>query len=54
MPVTIGDKLGPYQILASIGEGGMGEVYRASDMRLARDDAIQCTYAHLSIRSASE
>jgi eukaryotic-like serine/threonine-protein kinase len=34
-------KLGPYEILAPLGAGGMGEVYRAKDMRLARDVAIK-------------
>src|SRR5947199_7294810 len=41
MPLSAGDKLGPYQILASIGAGGMGEVYRAHDPRLRRDVAIK-------------
>jgi len=54
MPVTIGDKLGPYQILASIGEGGMGEVFRARDMRLARDVAIKVSTAHFSERFERE
>ena len=36
-----GDKLGPYEILAPIGKGGMGEVYRARDTRLHRDVAIK-------------
>jgi len=39
--ITAGTRLGPYQILASIGAGGMGEVYRARDMRLLRDVAIK-------------
>src|SRR5690242_12339982 len=41
MPLSIGDKLGPYEILALIGEGGMGEVYRARDTNLGRDAAIK-------------
>ena len=41
MPLAIGDKLGPYEILAPIGKGGMGEVYRARDTRLHRDVAIK-------------
>ena len=41
MPLSLGDKLGPYEILAPIGAGGMGEVYRARDPRLNRDVAIK-------------
>jgi serine/threonine-protein kinase len=41
MPLTPGNRLGPYEILASIGAGGMGEVYRASDPRLGREVAIK-------------
>jgi serine/threonine protein kinase len=41
MPLSIGDKLGPYEILALIGKGGMGEVYRAHDPRTGRDIAIK-------------
>lgn len=41
MPLTPGTKLGPYEIGASIGAGGMGEVYRARDTKLNRDVAIK-------------
>ncbi len=41
MALSTGDKLGPYQILAPLGEGGMGEVYRARDTRLHRDVAVK-------------
>jgi serine/threonine protein kinase len=37
----IGDRLGPYEIIAPIGAGGMGEVYRAKDTRLGRDVALK-------------
>jgi serine/threonine protein kinase len=39
--LTSGSKLGPYEILAPLGAGGMGEVYRARDVRLNRDVAIK-------------
>src|SRR5262249_36508063 len=41
MPLPIGARLGPYEILALVGAGGMGEVYRAKDTRLARVVAIK-------------
>ncbi|HEV2201008.1 MAG TPA: protein kinase [Bryobacteraceae bacterium] len=41
MPLSPGDKLGSYEILAPIGAGGMGEVYRARDTKLKRDVAIK-------------
>ena len=41
MPLSVGDKLGPYEILAPLGKGGMGEVYRARDTKLDRDVAIK-------------
>src|SRR3954467_8888232 len=41
MTIQIGNKLGPYEILAPIGAGGMGEVYRARDTRLNRDVALK-------------
>jgi eukaryotic-like serine/threonine-protein kinase len=41
MPLSPGTKLGPYEIISSLGAGGMGEVYRARDMRLERTVAIK-------------
>ena len=41
MPFFIGDHLGAYEILAPIGAGGMGEVYRARDTKLKRDVALK-------------
>ena len=41
MPLATGTQVGPYTIVGWLGAGGMGEVYRASDPRLARDVAIK-------------
>ena len=41
MALAAGDRLGHYEILATIGAGGMGEVYRARDTKLDRDVAIK-------------
>jgi serine/threonine protein kinase len=48
MPLTSGTKLGPYEIQSPLGEGDMGEVYRARDTRLDRSVAIKVLASHLS------
>jgi eukaryotic-like serine/threonine-protein kinase len=54
MPLSPGDKLGPYEIVAPIGKGGMGEVFRARDPRLKRDVAIKVSAAQFSERFERE
>src|SRR5579863_279349 len=53
MPLSAGDKLGAYEILAPIGAGGMGEVYRAKDTRLGRQVAIKVLPGHLAADSSA-
>src|ERR1700693_2580804 len=54
MLLSVDDRLGPYEILALIGKGGMGEVYRARDPRLNRDVAIKVSAAQFSERFERE
>ena len=48
MPITPGTRFGPYEIIAAIGAGGMGEVYSAKDTRLERMVAVKILLSHLS------
>ncbi len=41
MIISAGSRLGPYEVLAPLGAGGMGEVYRARDTRLGREVAVK-------------
>ena len=54
MPLSPGDKLGPYEILATLGSCGMGDVYRARDPRLNRDVAIKISSERFSDRFERE
>ena len=54
MSLSAGTKLGPYEILASIGKGGMGEVYKAHDPRTGRDVAIKISAEEFSERFERE
>ena len=54
MPLTAGERLGPYIVHALIGKGGMGEVYRAHDPRMGRDVAIKVSAESFSERFEGE
>ena len=49
MGIPAGTQVGPYQVLSQLGAGGMGEVYRARDPRLARDVALKVIRRILSV-----
>jgi eukaryotic-like serine/threonine-protein kinase len=54
MPLSVGDRLGPYEIIAPIGAGGMGEVWKARDTRLNRIVAIKQSHVRFNERFERE
>jgi eukaryotic-like serine/threonine-protein kinase len=54
MPLAAGTRLGPYEVVALIGEGGMGEVYRARDPRLNRTVAMKTSHEQFNDRFERE
>src|SRR5215470_11457013 len=54
MALSVGDELGPYEIVAPIGTGGMGEVWKARDTRLDRFVAIKTSHTRFSDRFERE
>jgi len=54
MPLSVGEKLGPYRILVPLGAGGMGDVYQANDTRLDRIVAVKVSKAEFNERFERE
>ena len=54
MSPSAGERLGPYEILAPIGKGGMGEVYKARDTRLDREVAVKALPQSFATEAARE
>ena len=54
MPLSIGEKLGHYEVISLLGQGGMGEVYKAHDPRVRRDVAIKVSAARFNERFERE
>jgi serine/threonine protein kinase len=54
MPLRPGTRLGPYEVIAPIGRGGMGDVYQATDTRLGRTVAIKVSRDEFSERFERE
>jgi eukaryotic-like serine/threonine-protein kinase len=52
--IAAGSKLGPYEIVAPLGAGGMGEVYRARDTRLGRNVAVKILPSRVFRRSGAQ
>src|SRR4051794_21149653 len=53
-PWTTGTKVGPYEIVSRLGQGGMGEVFRARDTRLGRNVALKIAHAEFTSRFQRE